>query len=106
MKSSPAYNWLIAIPALIFNTSEIYPAKPATIRGSIVHSSTGKSIENAYVYIISGEEESLSGKDGNFTISTWQQLPVTLVIEHPLYKQKKISAEDAAKKQLIKLEPK
>lgn len=107
MKSSPAYyNWLIALPALIFSTSEIYPAKPATIHGNIVHSVTGKSIENAYIYIVSGEEESLSDKEGAFTISTWQQLPVTLVIEHPQFKSKKVSAKDASKKQLIRLEPK
>lgn len=103
---SPAYSWLIAVPALIFSTTEIYPARPATIRGSIVHGTTGKSIENAYVYIVSGEEESLSDKEGGFAISTWQELPVTLVIEHPLYKRKKVSAQDAAKKQLITLEPK
>lgn len=106
MKSSPAYSWLIAVPALIFNTSEIYPGRPSTIKGSIVHSTTGKSIENAYVYIISGEEESLSDKDGSFTISTWQELPVTLVIEHPSFKQKKISTKDTVKKQVITLEPK
>ncbi|WEK38145.1 MAG: carboxypeptidase-like regulatory domain-containing protein [Candidatus Pseudobacter hemicellulosilyticus] len=106
MKSSPAYNWLIAVPALIFSTSEIYPAKPATIHGNIVNHVTGKSIENAYIYIVSGEEESLSDKEGAFSISTWQELPVTLVIEHPQYKQKKISTKDSQKKQLIRLEPK
>jgi len=55
---------------------------------------------------VSGEEEALSGKDGVFTISTWQQLPVTLVIEHPRYRSKKISINDPSKKTVIKLDPK
>lgn len=105
MKTRTA-SWLIAVPALIFNTSEIYPGQPAIFQGSVVHGVTGKGVENAYVYIVSGEEESLSGKDGNFSISTWQELPVTLVIEHPQFKTKKIVTKDTSKKQVIKLDPK
>lgn len=105
MKSSPAYQWLIAVPALIFSTTEIYPGKPAEISGHLVNE-TGQRIENAYVYIVSGEEESLSDKNGKFSITTWQQLPVTLVIEHPQYKKKTVRTSDASQKQVIKLEPK
>ncbi len=106
MKSLPAYQWLVAVPALIFSTTEIYPGKPAEISGQIIHTDTGQRIENAYVYIVSGEEESLSDKNGKFSITTWQQLPVTLVIEHPQYKKKKVRTSDASQKQVIKLEPK
>ena len=106
MKPTPAYPWLIAVPALIFSTTEIYPAKPSSISGQIVHSANGQKIENAYIYIVSGEEESLSDKNGQFKITTWQPLPVTLVIEHPQYKKKKVSAADASEKQVIKLDPK
>jgi len=86
--------------------SEIYPSKPVKIEGNIIHSLNGKQVENAYVYIVSGEEEALSGKDGVFTISTWQQFPVTLVIEHPKYRSQKISIKDANKRMIIKLDPK
>lgn len=106
MKTSSAYSWLIAVPALIMSPSEIFPSKPVKIEGHIVHSLNGKQIENAYVYIISGEEEALSGKNGVFSISTWQQLPVTLVIEHPNYRSQRINIKDPAVKNIIKLDPK
>lgn len=98
-------SWLIALPAFILHTSEIYPDRPHTIEGAVKNSIDGKSIENVYIYITSGEEEALSDNKGTFTISTWQELPVTLVIEHPTYKQKKIRITDASQYQVIKLDP-
>lgn len=99
-------SWLIALPVFILHTSEIFPARPHTITGAVKNNSTGKYIENAYVYITSGEEEALSNNKGAFTISTWQDLPVTLVIEHPVYQKQKIRITDASQYQLIKLDPK
>lgn len=106
MKSTSAYSWLIAVPALIMNPSDVFPSKPVKIEGNVIHSLSGRQVENAYIYIISGEEEALSGKDGVFSISTWQQLPVTLVVEHPKYRSRKISIQDPAKRTIIKLDPK
>lgn len=106
MKSTSAYSWLIALPAFIMSPTEIYPSKPVKIEGNVIHSLNGQKVENAYIYIVSGEEEALTGKDGVFSISTWQQLPVTLVVEHPKYKSKQISIKDPAKKAVIKLDPK
>lgn len=106
MNRTPRNSWLIALPAFFIHTSEIFPAKPYNIEGAVKNSATGKSIENVYIYITSGEEEALSNNKGTFTISTWQELPVTLVIEHPVYKQKKIRITDASQYQLIKLDPK
>jgi hypothetical protein len=99
-------SWLIALPAFILHTSEIYPARPSTIEGAVKNSTTGKYIENVYIYITSGEEEALSNHKGAFTISTWQDLPVTLVIEHPVYKKQQVRITDASQYQLIKLDPK
>jgi hypothetical protein len=106
MKSSYHKSWLIAIPALILNTSQIFPERPYRIEGSVTNKSTGKQLENVYIYIVSGEEEALTNQRGVFTISTWQELPVTLIIEHPTYKQKKVRITDASQYQVIKLEPK
>jgi hypothetical protein len=106
MRSASAYSWLIALPALIMDPSAIFPSKPVKIEGNVIHSLNGRQVENAYIYIVSGEEEALTGKDGIFTISTWQQLPVTLVIEHPKYRSKQISIKDPSKRTVIKLDPK
>jgi hypothetical protein len=105
--STPYRNsWLIALPALIFNTSEIYPASPYTIQGTITNSSTGKTVDKAYVYIISGEEEALTDRKGVFSIATWQELPVTVIVEHAAYKKKRLIIKDATEHQFIRLEPK
>jgi hypothetical protein len=106
MNRTHCNSWLIALPAFILHTSEIYPHRPYTIAGTVKNSATDKTIENVYIYITSGEEEALSNNKGTFTISTWQDLPVTLVIEHPTYKQKKVRITDASQHQLIKLDPK
>ncbi len=106
MKSSPAFNWLVALPMLFLNTTAIPPEKPANIHGTVVQHASGKIIENAYLYIISGEEEALTNKDGQFDIATWQPLPVTLVIEHQGYRQKKILIKNLREKQLVTLDPK
>lgn len=106
MKSTSVYSWLIAVPAFMTNPSAMYPSKPVKIEGHVVHNLNGSKVENAYVYIVSGEEEALSGKDGLFTISTWQQLPVTLIVEHPKYKSKQISIKDPGQKAIIRLDPK
>ena len=99
-------SWLIALPVFILNTSGISPDRPHTITWALKNNSTGKYIENAYVYITSGEEEALSNNKGAFTVSTWQDLPVTLVIEHPVFQKKKIRITDASQYLLIKLDPK
>ena len=43
----------------------------------MVHKTSGKSIENVYVYIVSGEG-SIIGQDGVFKIATLADLPVTV----------------------------
>lgn len=97
---------LIALPAYFLLTSAIVPERPYAIAGAVTNSASGKYIENVYIYITSGEEEALSNNKGAFTISTWQELPVTLVVEHPVYKKQKVRITNASQYQLIKLHPK
>lgn len=106
MSTTYRNSWLLVLPALIFNTTEIYPASPNTIQGTITNSSTGKTVEKAYVYIISGEEEALTDRKGVFSIATWQELPLTVIVEHPAYKKKKLVIKDASEHQFIRLDPK
>jgi hypothetical protein len=107
MRAVHRKSWLLAIPVIAFlNTAALTHTKQQTIQGAVINSITGKQIENAYLSIVPGEEEALTNSKGVFSIATWQQLPITLVVEHSSYKKKKISIKDASQYQQIKLEPK
>jgi hypothetical protein len=106
MKLLLSYSSLAAIVIIILSSTSKSPNQSITIRGNIVQASTNQHIENAYLYVVQGEEEALSAKDGSFSIATWKNLPVTLVAEHHGFKQTKVIIKDASQKLLIKLEPK
>jgi hypothetical protein len=73
-----------------------------TVTGKIV-GATNEGISNAYVYVIAGEEETLSVKDGNFSLKTWQPLPLVLIIEHNDFEKQKIIIRASGKPVTIKL---
>jgi len=106
MKLILSYSSFIAIATIILSSTSKLPDHKVTISGSIVQTATNQHVENAYLYVVQGEEEALSGKDGSFTIATWKNLPVILVAEHAGFKQTKVIIKDASQKQVIKLEPK
>jgi hypothetical protein len=106
MKLLLSYGSLVAIATIILSSTSVSSKQPVVIRGSILRASSAQHIENVYLYVVQGEEEALSGKDGSFTLSTWKSLPVTLYAEHPGYKRTKVVVHDASKKYLLKLEPK
>src|SRR6185369_819800 len=106
MKLLLSYSSLIAIAIIILSSTSKSPDQPLTIRGSIIQSASNERIENAYLYVVQGEEEALSLRDGSFSLSTWKTLPVTLVAEHPKFKQTRVVITDASQKQVIKLDPK
>lgn len=63
------------------------------ISGKII-GEQNEGISRAYVYVVAGEEETLSLANGNFLLRTWQKLPLTLVIEHSDFgKQKFVISE-------------
>ena len=106
MKLLLSYASLAAIAVIILSSTSASKNQPVVISGSIMQTASNQHIENAYLYVVQGEEEALSGKDGSFSISTWKSLPVTLYAEHPGYKRTKVIIQDASKKLLLKLEPK
>jgi len=75
------------------------------VTGKIVGLSN-EGVSNAYVYVVAGEEETLSVKDGRFSIKTWQPLPLILVIEHADFEKQKVVIRNAGKPLTIKLAPK
>lgn len=78
--------------------------EPVIIEGKVIAESTGKSIANAHVYVVDGEEETLTGNNGEFRIRSWQKVPVKLTVEKPgQYQPTSIVIPDPSKKQVIRL---
>jgi hypothetical protein len=97
---------LLVFPAIVFSTSEIYPSQPYQFQGITLNNLTKQPVENVHLYVVSGEEETLSGKDGVFKLTTWQQLPVTVMIEHSRYKTTRVLLKEYNPKTTILLDPK
>ena len=75
----------------------------AVISGTVLQENL-KPVEKCYLYIIPGEEEAISDKDGKFTINTWQPFPLTINAEHIRYKKQDIKIDKPAKDIIVKLE--
>ena len=73
-----------------------------TVTGKIVGASN-EGVTDAYVYVVAGEEETLSLKDGKFSLKTWQPLPLVLVIEHNDFEKQQIVIRASDKPVTIKL---
>ena len=96
------------LPVLLFATTILTSFdKPASnqqkiVTGKIVGASN-EGITDAYVYVVAGEEETLSLKDGKFSLKTWQPLPLVLVIEHNDFEKQRIIIRASDKPVTIKL---
>jgi hypothetical protein len=106
MQSYLRAKWLLAFPAFGFSASDICPSQPQLLQGTTVSSLTRQPIENVHLYIVPGEEEAFSQKDGTFKLNTWQQFPVTIAAEHSKYKTVKIVLKEKSQQPFIQLEPK
>jgi hypothetical protein len=73
-----------------------------TVNGTIV-GKANEGISDAYVYVVAGEEETLSVRDGKFSLKTWQPLPLVLVIEHSDFEKQRIIIRASDKPVTIKL---
>jgi len=81
---------LFIIPAMFFSYNDALTFIPVTIKGVVLDTTTNKPVANAYVYIVKGEEESLTDKNGAFSIETWQHLPLLLTVQQANAAVKKI----------------
>ena len=76
-----------------------------TIEGVIV-GKDNRPVSKVYVFVVKGEEETITGSNGRFAVTTWQNFPVSLTVEHPGYKKLKLVIKEPGTKQLIRLEEK
>ena len=96
------------LPALLLTTTILtsfdkpFSNQQKTVTGTIV-GKTNKGIPDAYVYVVAGEEETLSVRDGKFSLNTWQPLPLVLVIEHSDFEKQRINIRASDKPVTIKL---
>lgn len=75
---------------MIFSSAEIVNFLPAVIKGQVIDSQTGKPVQAAHVFIVRGEEEVFSSAKGDFHFKTWNVFPLTVTVEHKLYKTVKL----------------
>ncbi|TWI79144.1 carboxypeptidase family protein [Lacibacter cauensis] len=75
---------------MIFSSAEIVNFLPAVVKGQVIDSETGKPVRGAHVFIIRGEEEVFSSAKGDFYFKTWNLFPLTVTVEHKLYKPVKV----------------
>lgn len=105
MKRTLPLLYLSFLPIFIFPSTR-QTSFPEVVKGKVIDVSNQAPVEKAYVYIVSGEEEALSLKDGSFEIITWQAFPITVEIKHDQYKAAKIVYKNASESRLIKLQSK
>lgn len=77
---------------------------PVVITGKVIADATGQPVTNAHVYIVEGEEETLTDHNGEFRIESWQKAPLSLTVAtYQRYSKTRIIISNPAQKQLIRL---
>ena len=91
----------------IFNSSSTKEySSPQIIKGKVVDVKSQQPVEVAYIYIVSGEEEALSSKEGLFEITTWQAFPLSIKINHDQYRSAEVIYKKGIASQVIQLQKK
>jgi hypothetical protein len=96
---------MFTVVLMIFSSAEIVNFLPATLKGRVVDGRSGKPVQAVHVYITKGEEEIFSNSKGEFLLKTWQQLPVTVTVEHKNYKQQTVRISNETDQLTISLLP-
>ena len=88
-----------------FTQGETRPSSTG-VQGRVVNADTGLPINGAYVYTVEGEEEALTGKNGDFKFTTWRAFPFVLTVQHRDYHKQELQITSAPKLLEIKLKKK
>lgn len=87
-------------------TDYLKETEPLQIQGTVVEAAGGKGVEKVHIYVLEGTEEVLSNAKGEFKLSTWQKLPVTITVAHSNYVTETLKVSDASERLQIKLRKK
>lgn len=92
---------------IIFNFSLLKLEVPTVIEGVVVaDAKPATPISRAHVFVIDGEEETLTNDRGEFKITTWQSAPIILTVEHSQYETQRIKISTTTKRQQVVLKKK
>jgi hypothetical protein len=92
---------------LVLNLSSTKKShSPQIVKGRVIDNKSQQPVEGVYIYIVSGEEEALSSKEGLFEITTWQAFPITIKINHDQYQRSEVIYEKGQDSHVIKLQKK
>lgn len=90
---------------MIVSYSNIQQLLPVIIEGKVL-CNTDIPLSGAQVYFVPRIEESITSADGEFRISTWLPLPLTLFVCHKNYESYKLTIDKVPQKLIIKLKEK
>jgi hypothetical protein len=77
------------------------------LQGKVIAYTDGKPVSNAHVFVIDGEEETMTNANGEFSIRSWQKAPFRITVEkHGQYLKESIVVADASRKQTIRMRDK
>jgi hypothetical protein len=76
---------LLILPVMLLSYTDFTRNHPLQLKGIVTDLQTGRPVSKVYLYVTQGSEEILTNDKGEFQLKTWQQLPVTLTIEHTDY---------------------
>lgn len=107
MSASNQRLFLLSSAFIIFNFSPLKLEVPTVIEGVVVaDAKPATPVSRVHVFVIDGEEETLTNEKGEFKITTWQSAPITLTIEHSQYETQRIKISTTTKRQQVVLKKK
>jgi protocatechuate 3,4-dioxygenase beta subunit len=97
----------ISIPLLMLLSYHDYLRhSQIVVQGTVLTEGSLRPVANAFVYTVSGEEETLTDTNGKFQFTTWQPMPIALTVEHRDFETAKIKVTRLPATEAIKLKRK
>lgn len=90
---------------MIMSYSNMQQLLPLIIEGKVFCSSN-IPVGGAHVYFVPRLEESITTDKGEFKITTWMPLPITLIVCHKNYESCKLTISNTTQSLVIKLKEK
>jgi len=90
---------------MVLSYTNMQQLLPSIIEGKVL-CNTNIPVSGAQVYFVPRIEETITTDEGEFKITTWMSLPLTLIICHKNYESYKLTISSTTQKLVIKLKEK